>query len=66
MLKWKIKADNITNHHNIRIDFTLTEFIETHNLTWRFHVYESAKSRYHMIIRRYILTALELNLQTCH
>ena len=43
--------------------FSLPEFSMTKIMTWDFHVNDSAKGIYDMILSRYILTALGLNLK---
>ena len=35
----------------------------TNAVTWKFHVDDSAKGRYYMILDRYLLTKLGLNLK---
>ena len=46
-----------------KIYFTLPEFSATNILTWNCHVDDSDKGRYDIILGRYILTALGLNLK---
>ena len=43
--------------------FTLTILSPEYVVTWNFHVDESTKARYNMIIRRYLLIELLLNLK---
>ena len=48
----------------IKIDFTLPEFSETKIVVWKCHVYYFAKCGWDMILGRYLLTSLVLNLNT--
>ena len=54
---------NITTNLKVGIYFTLPELIATKIVTWNCHVGDSAKGRYDIILGRYILTALVLNLK---
>ena len=45
------------------MDFTLPTLSATNVVTWKCHVYESAKGRYDMILGRDILTSLGLHLK---
>ena len=44
-------------------NFCLPQFIETKFVTWEYHMYDSDKGTYNMILRRDLLTDLELNLK---
>ena len=57
------QAGNITTNLKVKIYLTLPEFILMKIVTWECHVDESGKSRYYMILGRYILTALGLNIK---
>ena len=57
-----MQAGSITNNLKVKMDFTLPELSARRILTWNFHLDESAKSRYDMILGRYLLTDLILNL----
>ena len=48
----------ITTNLKVKIDFTLPALSTTEIVMWKFHVDESAKSRYDMILGRDILTVL--------
>ena len=56
------QAGSITNNLKFKIDFTLPELSAIKIVTWNCHVDDSAKGRYYMILGRYLLTALGLNL----
>ena len=56
------QAGKITTNSNVRIDFTLPELSATNIVTWNFHVDESDKGRYDMVLVRYLLTELGLNI----
>ena len=56
VIKCHTKSGKITNNLKVKIDFTLTEIIATRILTWTFHVDDSTKGRYNMILGRYLLT----------
>ena len=58
VMQWHTQAVNITNNLKVRIYSTLPEFSVTKIVTWGFHVDDSTKSRYDMILGRYILIAL--------
>ena len=62
-MQWNIQAVNITTRLNVKIDFTLPALIETNVVTWYFHVDESAKCGYNIILGRDILTELVLNIK---
>ena len=62
-MQWHTQAGNISTNPKVKIDFTLPTISATNVVTWIFHMDESAKGRYDMILRRYILTELVLNLK---
>ena len=49
---------NLTNNHKDKKYFILPEFSATKIVTWGFHVDDSTKGRYDMILGRYILIEL--------
>ena len=53
---------NITNNLKVKIIFTLPDFSVTNILTWNYHMDESNKGRYDMILCGNISTALGLKL----
>ena len=61
-MKWHMRAVNLTNNVKVKIDFTLPEFSATEIVTWEFHMDDSDKDRYSIIIGRYILISLLLNI----
>ena len=52
MIQWHTQAGNITTNIKVEIDFTLTKISATNIITWNFHVGDSAKGRYAMILGR--------------
>ena len=61
-MQWHTQAGNITTNIKVEIDFTLTELSATNVVTRKFHLGESAKGRYAMILGRDILKELGLHL----
>ena len=57
------QVGNITTNMRVKIDFTLPELSAKIIVEWNFHVNDSTKVRYDIILGRYILTALVLNLK---
>ena len=55
-MQWNTQAGNITTNPKVKVDFTIPALSATNVVTWRFHVDESTKSRYDMILGHYILT----------
>ena len=47
---------NITTNIKIKVDFTLTALNAMNAMKWKYHVDDSAKGRYDMILRRDLLT----------
>ena len=62
-MQLRTQAASITTNTKDKIDFTLPELSATNIVTWNLHVDESAKGRYDMILGRYLLTNLGLNLK---
>ena len=62
-MKLHTQAGSITTNIKLRIDFTWTELSAAEILMWNFHVDDSSKGRYEMILGRDLLTALGLNLK---
>ena len=50
------QAGNITTNIKVEVKFTLPKLIAENVVTWKFHVDDSAKVRYNMILGRYLLT----------
>ena len=63
MIQWHTQAGNITTNIMVKIYFTLPEISATEIVTWSCHVDDSAKSRYDMILCRYLRKYLGLNLE---
>ena len=63
VIKWHRQAVSIATNIRVKIDSTLPELIATKIVTWNYHVYDSSKGRYDIILGRYILTDLGLNLK---
>ena len=57
-----MQADNITTNLKVKIDFTLPKSSATKIVMCKCYVDESCKRRYDMILGRYLLTSLGLNL----
>ena len=60
--QWQAHAGNITTNFKVKVDFTLPAISMENIVTWKFHVDDSAKGRYGMILGRYLLKELVLNL----
>ena len=58
-----MQADSITNNIKVKIYYNLPELSATNILTCNFHVDDSVKGRYDMILGRDLLTALGLNVR---
>ena len=63
MIQWHTQDGNITTNQKVKVDFTLPALIATNVVTWKCHVDYSAKGMYDMILGRYILIELGLNLK---
>ena len=61
-MQGQTQAVNITTHFRFKMYFTLYALSVTNFVTWKFHVDYSAKGGYDMILGRYLLTELGLNL----
>ena len=49
-MQWHTQAGNITTDIKVTVDFTLTALRETNIVMWKYHVDDSAKGRYGMIL----------------
>ena len=49
-MQWHTQAGNININIKVEVEFTLPELIATDVVTWKCHVYESAKGRYDIIL----------------
>ena len=54
--QWKTQAINITTNLKVKVDFTLPALSATKSVTWKCHVDDSTRSRYNMILGRYLST----------
>ena len=55
-MQWHTQAGSISTNMKVKIDFTLPELSTTKIVTWKFHVDDSDKGRYDIILGRYLLT----------
>ena len=62
-MQWHTQVGNITNNLKVELDFTLPKLSAKILVAWKYHVDDSAKGRYNMILGRCILTDLWLNLK---
>ena len=62
VMQWHTQVGIITTNIKVEIYFTLPKISATKIVTWNFHVDDSAKGGYDMILGRYLLTALGSNL----
>ena len=62
-MKWYAQAGSITTNLKVIINLTLPELSAIEIVTWNFHANDFAKVRYDMILGRYVLTALVINLK---
>ena len=53
-MKWHNQAGSITTNLRVNIDFTSTELRATEIVTQKFHVDDSSKGRYDMILDKYL------------
>ena len=60
---WETQAGKFTTSNKVNVEFCLLGFIVAKIVTWKFQVVESTNSRYNMILGRYLLTALGLDLK---
>ena len=62
VMKWHKQPINITTNLKVNIYFTLHELSATKTMTWNCHVGDSSKGRYDLILGRYLLMELRLNI----
>ena len=58
-----IQVEKFTTPKKVNIYFFLPEFSAMKTMTWQYHVNESAKGRYNMILGRDLLTYMGLDLK---
>ena len=56
VVQWNTQAGNITTNLKVKIDFTSPAVSATNFVAWNYHVDDSAKGRYDMILGQDILT----------
>ena len=62
-MQWRTQAGNINTNFKVKVDFTLPAISATNVVTWKCHVDDSTRGGYNMILGRYLLTELGLNLK---
>ena len=62
-MQWHMQAGIINTNLKVKIDFTLPYISATKILVWNFHLDDSARREYYIIVGRDPLTFLELNLK---
>ena len=62
-MQWNTQAVNITTNIKVKIDFTLPALSAKTFVTLNYHVDDSVKGRYNMILGSDLLTELGLNLK---
>ena len=63
VMQWNMQEGSITTNLKVKIYFTLPEISAKTIVTWNWHVDDSTKVRYDMILGRDILTDFWLNLK---
>ena len=63
MTQWKIQVGNIATNKKVKVYFTLPEFTMKKIMTSNFHVDDSVKIRFNMILYIYLLSELGLYLK---
>ena len=62
-IQWHTQAGSIATNLKVKIYFILPELSAAKSVMWTCHVYESAKGSYDMILGRYLLKYLGLNIK---
>ena len=62
-MQWQTQAGNITTNIKVNVDFSFPALSATNVMMCKCHVDDSTKGRYDMILGRYLLTQLVLNLK---
>ena len=60
---WETQAGKFTTSNKVNVDLCLPEFSATKILSYKFHVDNKINSRYNMILGKYLLTALVMDLK---
>ena len=55
MIQWNAQSGNITANINIKVNFTLPALNAMNVVTWKFHMDDSAKGRYHFLLGQDLL-----------
>ena len=63
VMRWHTQAVSITNNHKVKVDFTLLALSSKNAVTCKFHVNDSAKGKYDVILKQDLLTEIGLNLR---
>ena len=63
VMQWHTQAGNVTNNHKVKVYLTLPALSAMNFVTWKYHVDDSAKGRYDIILGIYLLTQSGLNLK---
>ena len=50
VMQWNMQAGNITTNIKVKVYFTLPSLSVKNSVTWKCHMDNSAKGRYHMIL----------------
>ena len=62
-MQWHTQAGNITTNPKVKVDLILPTLIATNAVMWKCHMDDPAKGRYNIILGRYLLPELGLNLK---
>ena len=62
-MQWHTQSGNITTNLKVKVDFTSPAISTTNVVTWRYHVDDSARGKYNMILRWDLLTEFGLNIK---
>ena len=62
VMQWHTQARNITTNLKVKVDFTLPAISATNVVTWKCHMDESSKGINDMILGRYLLLELGINI----
>ena len=60
---WETQVTKLTTSKKVNVDFFLPEFSETKIVSWKFHLDNQNNSRYDMILVRYLIHALVLDIK---
>ena len=56
VMQCHMKSSNINTNHKVKLEFTLPALSTTYVMTWKCHVDDFAKGRYHTILGRDLLS----------